>query len=262
MAATPIKLVLSPALIGVASLVGRRWGPRAAGWFTALPLTSGPVMFVLAVEQGPAFASRACVGASLAVVSLSAYALTYAKATARYGWMMSCLLGCAAFMASTWLLHSAELSLTWAFVSACVALTFAIRVLPREVNERVHTPAVAWDIPLRMVLAGLMVWVLSRAAIAIGPDMSGLLAPFPIAATILVAFTQRREGAVAARQFLRSLLVGLFSFAVFLLVVGAGLKRADIGTVFTVAVVVTLMMHGVVVWTTRFTHAPLPQCGE
>lgn len=45
-----IKVVLAPALIGVASWVSRRWGASAGGWFAALPLTSGPVVLVLAAH--------------------------------------------------------------------------------------------------------------------------------------------------------------------------------------------------------------------
>jgi hypothetical protein len=32
-----LKLVLTPALIGIASLVGRRWGPTVSGWLVRYP---------------------------------------------------------------------------------------------------------------------------------------------------------------------------------------------------------------------------------
>jgi len=37
------KLLLTPALLGLVSLAGRRWGPAVSGWLVGLPLTSGPV---------------------------------------------------------------------------------------------------------------------------------------------------------------------------------------------------------------------------
>ena len=40
-----LKLILTPLLIGGASLAARRWGPAIGGWLVSLPLTSGPVTF-------------------------------------------------------------------------------------------------------------------------------------------------------------------------------------------------------------------------
>ncbi len=54
-----LKLVLTPVLIGGASLGARRWGPTVGGWIVSLPLTSGPVVLFLALDRGPAFAVAA-----------------------------------------------------------------------------------------------------------------------------------------------------------------------------------------------------------
>ncbi len=57
-----LKLVLTPVLIGAASLAGRRWGPAVSGWLVGLPLTSGPITFFLALSHGATFAAAAAVG--------------------------------------------------------------------------------------------------------------------------------------------------------------------------------------------------------
>jgi hypothetical protein len=57
-----LKLILTPILIGSASLAGRKWGAALGGWLVGLPLTSGPIALFLALEQGTAFASRAALG--------------------------------------------------------------------------------------------------------------------------------------------------------------------------------------------------------
>ncbi len=54
-----LKLLLVPTFIGIVSLAGRRWGPTVSGWLVGLPLTSGPVAFFLALEQGNVFAAQA-----------------------------------------------------------------------------------------------------------------------------------------------------------------------------------------------------------
>src|SRR6184192_563504 len=58
-----LKLVLTPALIAIATLAGRRFGPSIGGWLVGLPFTSGPVSLFLALEQGTSFAAAAALGA-------------------------------------------------------------------------------------------------------------------------------------------------------------------------------------------------------
>src|SRR5437870_13241203 len=47
-----LKLIVTPVLIGAASLAGRRWGETLSGWFIWLPLTSGPGLLVFGVRAG------------------------------------------------------------------------------------------------------------------------------------------------------------------------------------------------------------------
>ena len=57
-----VKLLLTPAIVVLATLAGRRYGRVATGWLIGLPLTSGPINAFFAVEHGPRFAGRAAVG--------------------------------------------------------------------------------------------------------------------------------------------------------------------------------------------------------
>jgi len=52
------KLLVSPFLIQAA----RRWGQAVGGWLVGLPLTSGPIAFFLALDQGKGFAADAAAG--------------------------------------------------------------------------------------------------------------------------------------------------------------------------------------------------------
>jgi hypothetical protein len=47
-----LKLILAPVIIGSASLAGRKWGPVVSGWIVGMPLTSGPVIFFVALSHG------------------------------------------------------------------------------------------------------------------------------------------------------------------------------------------------------------------
>jgi hypothetical protein len=239
-----LKTLVVPALIGLTSWVARRWGHDVGGWLVALPLTSGPVMLILALERGRGFARQACIGALLAIISLSAFALAYGWLARSLSWRRSSTLACAAYLACTWLLQFPSApGIGWIFAITCVVLAVTIRLMPTGLWLRASAPTPPWDIPLRMVLAAVIVWGLARAAGNVGPRMSGLLTPFPIAATILAAFTHHFEGSAAAGQFLRSLLMGLFSFAVFLLMVGLALTQYTVIVGFAAATLGTLAFH-------------------
>ncbi len=73
------EVVAVPILVLVASLAARRWGPSGGGFIIGLPLTSGPVLVFLALEQGGGFASEAAVGTLLGVVPLAVYCLTFSR---------------------------------------------------------------------------------------------------------------------------------------------------------------------------------------
>lgn len=238
-----LRLLLSPALIGAASVVARRWGPEAGGWFAALPLTSGPVVLVLALERGPTFAARACAGILLGVVALAAYVPTYTCASRRVGPWTSSALACATYLACLWPLTRLRVSLAVAFAVACVAVAAARRTIPPGASTPIAPARPAWDIPARMGLAAAMVWGLTRLAGFAGPRLSGLLAPFPVTVTILAAFTHQHHGAAAARRLLEALLGGLVSFAVFFFAAGMLLSLSGTPLALSVAAAAAIAVH-------------------
>jgi hypothetical protein len=243
-----VKLLLAPALIGIASLVARYGGPALGGWITALPLTSGPVALLLALEHGPAFAAQACLGILLALPSLAAFALVYAWTAPHMGWPSSTALGCAAYLICTAVSArelSAAISITAGFVAACCTVVLALFAMPRGLAKPTRATASGREILLRMMLALVLVWILTRSAGLLGARASGLLTPFPVAASLLAAFTHRAEGHAAAAHLLRGLLSGLFSFAVFFLVAGATLLRWGTARAFSAAIVAALVVHAV-----------------
>ena len=87
-----LKLLLAPCLVVASSLAGRRWGPRAAGMLIVLPIVAGPILLIVYLEHGAAFAGRAAAAATLGVVPLAVYAVVFALTTRRFGWVTSLLL--------------------------------------------------------------------------------------------------------------------------------------------------------------------------
>jgi hypothetical protein len=94
-----------------------------------------------------------------------------------------------------------------------------------------------------MLFATVLVVALTEAAPLLGPRLAGLIAPFPLYASVLAVFTHRLEGAESAIRVLRGLLLGLFALAGFFLLVAILLEHQGIAIAFAVATAVALALQ-------------------
>ena len=239
-----LKLVLTPLLIVGVSLAGRRWGPLVSGWLVGLPLTSAPVVLFLALEQGQAFAAQAAVGIMLGLISTAMFCLVYSRLAPHTTWPGSLLGSWAAVVAVPLVLGEVHLPLAVVFVlvTAClIGVRWAIPAVPEAVAQAVPLPR--WDIPARVVVATGFVLALTAGAEALGPQLSGLIAPLPIYATILAVFTQRLQGTPATQRLLRALVTGVFSTVLFYLVLALLLQPTGLLPAFAGATGAALGLH-------------------
>jgi hypothetical protein len=247
-----LKLILTPILVGGASLAGRRWGPTVSGWLIALPLTSGPIIFFLALSQGLAFAA-ATAGAVLAgALSPIAFCLTYGWLAARWGWPRALGAACLVFAIATALLR--PLPLWWPLVFPAVigVLALALRLMPPPAqSETDAASSPQWEIPARILVATTFVVLLTAGAPLLGPQLTGLLAPFPLFGGTLAVFAHQFHGPQSAVSVLRGLLHGLFAFAGFFVVLAALLERAGLAAAFGLAVAVALLIQAGSLWLMR-----------
>jgi hypothetical protein len=253
-----LKLVVTPALIGAATLVGRRWGQSIGGWLVGLPLTTGPVAFFIALDHGESFAAAAVVGSLAGAVAEVAFSLAYGWSALRRSWPAALLAGTAAYAAVAALVQGLDLGAVALFVLVIAALALSLRLMPRGVAGSAQVVAPRWDLPARMVLATTVVLVLTALAPRLGARLSGLLATYPLFAAILTAFGHRQEGAGAAIGVLRGLLFGLFSFAGFCLVLALGLVPLGLAGAFTAAIAVALLAQGISLWRLQVPRAAGP----
>lgn len=241
-----LKLVLTPVLVGAASLAGRRWGSAVGGWLIGIPFTSGPIAFFLALSPGPRFAAAAAVGTMAGTASQAAFCLGYAWSAQRLDWGPSVLAAALAFAAATAVLDLVMLPAAGYFVVVILGLVVALFLMPPaaqrdQVDGEVRYPS--WDLPARMVVATGFVVALTAAAPLLGAHLAGLIAPFPLYATVLAAFAHRLQGAGPAVGVVRGLLLGLFAFASFFLVLSL-LLPAGIALAFVAAVAVAIVVQG------------------
>lgn len=253
-----LKLLLTPTLIGLISLAGRRWGPTLSGLLVGLPLTSGPIAFFVAFNQGVSFASATAMGTLAGTISQAAFCVAYSRLAFRFGWIVTVLVSSLVFITSTLALQFLNLPLIPLYLLVILSLILALRFKARDIDP---SPAPAkplpdWDIPARMIVATTYVVLLTSIAPHIGPHLTGLLSPFPLYAAILAVFAHRLEGPSPSVRVVNGLVVGLFGFASFFLVLSGLLPLVGMIAAFAVAIVTVLTIQVAALQMLRRKHAP------
>lgn len=242
-----LKLIITPTVIGAASLAGRRWGAAVSGWLIGLPFTSAPVAFFLALSHGTAFATDVVTGTLAGGLSLVMFFVTYHFIAMRYRWPVALAGSLIALGAANFGLQYLRVSLPVLVVMVVAALAAALWIVPEPVETPVETAVQlpAWDIPARMVVATTFVLWITAAAEILGPRLSGLISTFPLIAGILMVFAHHQHGAQSARRVIRGLLAGLFGFVGFYTVLITTLQPAGIAVGFAAAIITALAIQGV-----------------
>ena len=240
-----LKLTLAPGLVAATTLAGRRWGPRTAGWLGGLPVVVGPILLAIAIEQGDAFAADAAEGSLFGLISLTAFMLAYGWAARRVSWLPALIAGWAAFALATFALEGVALPPLAALLVVVAVFAATEWSLPRGGGAAEAPRAPRYDVALRAACTAALVLLLTALAETLGARLSGMLAAFPVLASVLAAFTHAQDGPGPAADFLRGLVRGLLSFALFCFVVAVLLPAAGLALTFLAATAAALAAHGV-----------------
>lgn len=231
-----VKLLLAPSFVVGASLVARRFGAIVGGLIAGLPVVAGPVLLAYALAHGRGFAASAASGTLLGLVSLIAFVVVYARLSVRLPWVACMLAGWLAFAGLTALFTALHPGTLGALALALCAVAAGLAALPRTALAReLHAPPPGWDLPLRAVCSMALVVTLTAVSGWLGPQLSGLLAPFPIIATVLATFTHAQRGTGELLRLLRGLVSGFAAFALFCFVLAKLLDGLGIAPAFLIA---------------------------
>jgi len=245
--ALAVKLLLAPGFVVGASLVARRYGIQVGGLVGGLPVVAGPILLVYALAHGRDFAAGAAAGTLLGLVSLIAFVVVYGRLAGRLSWGASMLAGWLAFALATAIFGTLSPPLGVALVLAALALGLGLAWVPRPRAGALaqHAPP-AWDLPLRAACALALVLALTAVAGWLGPQLSGLLAPFPVITTVLATFTHAQRGNDELLRLLRGLISGFGAFALFCFTLAISLHSLHTGAAFALATALALLTQTLV----------------
>lgn len=204
-----LKLFLSPVLVGGATWIQQRWGHAIGGRIIGLPLTTGPFLIIVAIQEGRQYAANATHGIVAGQFALALFTYTYAITVRRMRWWQSLGVATVAELTATMFLTRFTPTLILLMVINLLLIGGALRSWPTPGPKPPHVVHPNWELPARIITAVVIIVTLSALARSLGPVVAGALATYPVIISVLGAFTQRRYGPEGTLNTLRGLMQSL-----------------------------------------------------
>ena len=238
-----LKLTIVPLLIAAITFAGHRWGPAVSGWLAGLPVVAGPMLYFIAVENGPAFAATAAVGTLAGVAGAVAFTVVYAWVATRVAWPTSFGCGLVAYFSVVALLNLLAPSLALAALVSAGSLLAGPHLFPRTSATAAIVVSSYAEVACRMLAGAALVVLVTHFAANLGPDLTGLFAVFPVITSVLAVFSHRLSGYECTVALLRGVLFGLIALAAFCLALALLMPRWGIGLSLVNAVICALLVQ-------------------
>ncbi|MEZ0542761.1 hypothetical protein [Fibrella arboris] len=233
-----VKITLMPVVIGLVTLVSRRWGHKAGGLIASMPWIAGPILLFLILEHGKSFGIQSVPGILIGILSLIGFCYCYARLAPYVTGIWSLLLSYVVFVLIALLFSAIKLSLLTSYGLVMGSVLAALRFFPVPAVTSAAVRRLPFDLPIRMVVATLFVVGITGLAAVLGPTWSGILTPFPIITSILAVFTHYLQGSGAAIVTLRGIVMGLLGFTTFLFLQAFFLPIFSVGASFFFALLI------------------------
>ncbi len=216
-----LRMTLVALFVVTIAVIAERMGAFIGGMIASLPLYTGPVYLLLALEHDETYLAAAAIG-SLTICGASAvFALGYCVAARHHGTLASLAFAytgwgvCAALAQSNdWGLIEALLIVTPIYLVAVpMARGYTRGVAMRRAERR-------WmDLPLRAILVASLSGLVVTLSSYLPPRLTGILSVMPILLTSLILVMHPRVGGAATAALLAHTLGGLIGMIIAFVVV-------------------------------------------
>ncbi len=238
-----VKLLLVPLLLAIVTMAGRRWGQNLAGWLGSFPIVAGPILLILAIENGNAFGARAAQMSLAGIAAAMVFYVAYARLADRLGWGVTLALSLALWALAAGALQLLPQQLPWAAAVALLSLLLAPRAMGTRPAPSAGFAPHPLELPARMGLGAALTVCTSALGARLGPEISGYAALFPIVGAVVASFNHATHEARAAGAFLAGMTRGMWSVGTFCLTLALALPHWPIAVAFGVAVAGTVATH-------------------
>ena len=219
-----LKIFIAPVVVLTVSYLQRRFGDRFGGWLIGLPITTGPFILIIGLQEGVKFAGHTTHGVLLGQIALIAFCWSYSFAALRTPWKTAITIGTIACLTTGFLVTSIRVS-EWISTPALIVIWLvAMRWWPHSDAPTQKITPPQWELPVRVVVTLFILTSLSALAPHVGAKVSGALSTYPVIASVLGAFNHRRFGPTATISTLRGLMQTLPITMFIIFVLGLALR--------------------------------------
>lgn len=218
-----IKVFLAPIFIVFAYFIQRKYGPKIGGIFVAIPFIATPILLVIYFEQGREFFHQAIIGTYAGQIGVLVYILFYTHLARTRSWQICISVATASYLFCAPIL-SAILTNFWVALALWLTIWGVLQWRAVPFDKHATLPvAPKWDLPMRIISALTLIFLVTGFSQILGPSLSGALAMYPVMTSIMSSFNHARFGANSAIAFLNGLgtylvFVGVFFFPLLLIV--------------------------------------------
>ena len=189
-----LKLFLAPLFVWIISVLQGRYNARMGGLFLGLPLTTGPFLLIVGIQEGRSFAKTAAHGVLVGQLSLIVFCLAYAFAAGRFKWGRSIAIATVAVWLSGYIFNLINFSNLGVILTLFFTWAIALALFPKYEKPTDKVTAPKWELPVRLITAVLLILALTGAANVLGSRVSGALSTYPTIISVLGSFSHRRNG--------------------------------------------------------------------
>jgi len=189
-----LKLFLAPFFVWVISILQGRYSARLGGLFLGLPLTTGPFLLIIGIQEGRGFAKVAAHGVLVGQISLIIFCLIYAVTAKKFNWKYSILLATITVWTSGYILNLIKFSNLEVMLVLLITWVISLGLFPKYEKPTDKVEAPNWELPVRLLTAVLLILLLTATANILGSKVSGALSTYPTIVSVLGSFSHRRHG--------------------------------------------------------------------
>jgi hypothetical protein len=222
-----LRILLAPVAVLVGTVAQRRFGHAISGLIVGLPLASLPLLWLVALQHGTAFASSMTSALLVGSIAEAVVLWLYARLTLHVSPLLALGGTLVAFAFVAGAANFLKLSAILAALITAAGFALALWLWPSNGSDTT-SPTGRSRLWLRLVLSAVFTLVLVSLAGRLGPVVSGLVDALPAMSLMMAFMTHQDHGANASSTFLRGVTRGSYSYLVAMVVLAETLRGGNL----------------------------------